>query len=295
MTNHDPYAEAIADLEAKMAEIKGTIDMLKRMRGLSVGNVKLDAHGGATAASATTPASEPIKADLIVTDTSGHIISVEAKSFEGPELAAIAVKQLETANCPMTARDIWAALARNGIQLTMRDPAYSIIMALKQRRAAEGDLVLTGYGKWALRKWFAANEIEELERKWGGTGGRDSKAHAEKTRAAIEKIIARGQGWGKRRTVTAEHMTKAYEAIQRGESKLAAATAAGIKHPTFAWYWKAFEMENWKPGLPFPPAKRAVELEKAPKKHEMWPAEKHANGHAKDNGPQLVLRPAEKL
>jgi hypothetical protein len=89
-------------------------------------------------------------------------------------------------------------------------------------------------------------------------------------------------------------MAKAYEAIQRGKPKLAAATAAGIAHPTFAWYWKAFRMEDWRPGLPFPPPKRELELRKAPKKHEMWPEGRNsANGHAKDDGPQLTLRPAE--
>ena len=81
-------------------------------------------------------------------------------------------------------------------------------------------------------------------------------------------------------------MAKAYEAIQNSASKLAASKAAGIAHPTFAWYWKAFEMEKWKPGLPFPPARRAAELEKAPKKHEMWPRE----GVEWETGPQLVLR-----
>jgi hypothetical protein len=267
MTTHtDPYSATIADLEAKVAELLSTIESLKRTRAMFGGNATM-------------------RVDAVIMHADKTSTIVEVKSPEGTDLAAIAVKQLETANCPMTGRDLSAALNRAGVKLTMRDPAYSILMALKQRMKTEGDLILMGYGKWALRKWFSPSEIEALDRKWGGTGGRDPQAHAEKTRAAIKKIVARGEQWGKRRTVTGEHMTRAYEAIQRGKSKLAAATAAGIAHPTFAWYWKAFEMENWRPGLPFPPAKRPVELKKAPKKEGMWP-EGRSNGHSNGKGPQ---------
>jgi hypothetical protein len=276
----DPFTPTIDALEAKVAEMLATIGMLKRERAVYRGEPLV-------------PASRP---DLVVTDRQGAAVAiVEAKrTLEGAELAAAAVKQLESGNCSMTAREISLALMRAGVRLTMRDPAYSVLIALKQRRQAEGDLVLTGYGKWALRKWFAPNEVEELERKWGGTGGRDRDAHAQTTRVAIKKIVSRGGQWGKRRTVTAEHMTKAYEAIQQGKSKLAAATTAGIKAPTFAWYWQVFRMEDWRPGLPFPPPKREIELKKPPKKHEMWPeGRQKANGHVKDNEPQLTLRPAE--
>lgn len=281
---NDHYSATIADLEAQVGQLMDAIETLKRMRALSVG-------GNDPATKVST--SQPIKADLVVTDASGKTISIETKTFEGVELAMIAVKQIETANCPMTGRDIWAALTRNGIQLTMRDPAYSIIMALKQRLKTDRDVILTGYGKWALRKWFSATEVEELDRKWGGTGGRDRLAHAEKTRAAVKEKIARGEAWGRRRTVTGEHMAKAYYAIRHGASKNKAAQEAEIKWPTFNWYWQRFKMEDWKPGLEFPPARREVEMAGPVPRELMWPLENNTNGHAKDNGPQLMLRPAE--
>lgn len=277
MTNRsetpDPFSSTIAALEAKVADTLAIIEKLKRERAV---------HLGEPLQSASPPTATP---------EVGSAADEPSAPLEGPELAAAAIKQLETANCPMTARDIWAALVRAGMhmRLTMRDPAYSILVVLKRRLKTERDVVLTGYGKWALRKWYTDSEAEELDRKWGGTGGRSKTAHAEKTSTAVKEKIARGESWGRQRTVTAEHMAKAYEVIRRGGSKLAAANAAEIKHPTFAWYWMVFEMENWKPGLPFPPARRAVPLKKAPKKHEMWPNERvgffNGNGTAKSAVP----------
>jgi hypothetical protein len=250
----DPYSATIADLEAKVAEMTATIETLKRLRSI---------YGTLETANATLGAMTALS-DAAKTSTNSKT------SLEGDELAAASVIQLETSNCPLTGREIAGALSRTGIQFSTRDPAYSVFVALKKRANSVGDVVMSGFGKWALRKWYSESEIEELKNKWGGMGGHTRADHAGRTSKAVRKRLANGESWGRQRTVTAEHMTKAYEAIQRGASKLAAATAAGIKHPTFAWYWKTFEMEKWKPGLPFPPARRAVELKKVPKKNEMW-------------------------
>ena len=91
-------------------------------------------------------------------------------------------------------------------------------------------------------------------------------------------------------------MALAFAAVQAGaKSKLACAKAGKMTWPTFALYWQQFEMENWRPGDVFPPPRRAV-LEKNREIlfDNMWPRRNGAaNGHAKDNEPQLTLRLAE--
>lgn len=277
----DPFSAAIADIEAKVTEFTGTVAMLKRQRALWYAERGLVPPGSAVFSAV---------ADAAMASTAS-VHAVEAKNvLEGDGLAAAGVSQLETSNCPLTAREIWGALSRSGIESQTRDPSYSVFVALKRRAKDVGDVVMTGFGKWALRKWYSPSEIVELEKKWGGMGGDNRDAHAKKTSEAVRKRVERGETWGRRRTVTAEAMAKAYEAIRRGESKLAAATLAGIKHPTFAWYWCAFQMENWRPGLPFPPARRVTPLEKAPKKHEMWPRETDGATTNENDPQELDLR-----
>ena len=88
-------------------------------------------------------------------------------------------------------------------------------------------------------------------------------------------------------------MAVAYAEFQRGaRSKLQLSNAAKMAYPTFNLYWGTYELEHWRPGDPFPPARRTVFKPQTEIRLEnMWPREKgHTNGHAKDDdGPQLSL------
>jgi hypothetical protein len=258
----DPYSAAIADLEQQVATLRATIDTLKRQRAMR--------HG------------EPLPPS---TSMQPPMIAAKAAANwdDARMLAQVSIGQLETANCPLTARDLQIALVRTGFMFAGDpNPLQTINVAL--RAHGDRDVVLCGFGKWGLRKWYSSTEIEELEQKWGGLGGRSADTHAARTREAVRKKIARGETWGKRRTITGEHMAKAYVALRKGMSKNRAVKEADISLPTLYWYWRRFKMEDWQPGLPFPPARRERDLTGPFPKGLMW---SHENGHANGKEPQM--------
>lgn len=250
----DPYSATIADLEAQVATLMATIDTLKRQRAMRQGGP-------------LPPPSIPAE----MTDWG-----------DARALAKAAIVQLESANCPLAARDLEIALVRIGAKFAIPDPLRAINVAL--RAHGHPDVILVGFGKWALRKWYPSDEIEELEKKWGGLGGRSADTHAERTREAVRKKIARGEAWGKRRTITGDRFEKVYVALRKGMSKNRAVREADISLPTLYWYWRRFKMEDWQPGLPWPPARRESDLRGPLPKGLMWSPE---NGHTNGKEPQM--------
>lgn len=262
----DPYEAAVRSLLAKKSRLMAEVEAIEK----SLQAIE-EARGAAAPSSGA------------VVAPASHAAPMVADKFRGLGLEPASAKVLsESDHLELTAKQIWTVLAAAGYSLLSERPEQSVSWALRKRETKVGDVILVGDGKWGMTDWYSQARLKELRETRNNASTRNHVEHVAKTKAGIANAkLTRLDHWGRRRVVTAEHMTKAYEVIRAGGSKLAAATAAGIKHPTFGWYWMVFEMENWKPGLPFPPARRAVELKKAPKKHEMWPLE---NSHANRNG-----------
>ncbi len=208
-------------------------------------------------------------------------------------LGEACAKQLaENRGVELTAKQVWAAISAAGFSILSERPEGAVNWALRKREKKEADVVLVGDGKWGLVEWYSPAQIKKFRDSRNNASGRNHIEHVERTRAGIANAKrTRLDHWGRKRSITGEQMAEAYYAIQRGaKSKLQAAKAAKMAWPTFTYYWCNYKMENWKPGDPFPPARRAV-AKKGPeiKLEDMWPREKgSANGHANGNGTAVV-------
>ena len=265
----DPYEAVAAPLRAKETRLVAELDAVRKsLAGIEAAR---EAAGFDQAMS-----------DVVETSSKAPPVIVSEK-YKGKGLEQAVVVSLETRyGYAATAKEIWGQLARANYSLLSDRPEQSVSWALRKREKKFGDVILIGNGKWGLTKWYSDEKLAEFRAARTNASGRNHEEHVEKTKAEIANAKEnRLEHWGRRRRVTAEQMAKAYEIIRAGGSKLAAATAAGIEHPTFGWYWMVFEMENWRPGLPFPPARRPVPLERAPKKHAMWQSDE---GFLKGNG-----------
>ena len=143
-------------------------------------------------------------------------------AHEGPfaklSLPDAAMKQLELGG-PQTAEEIWAALSAGGVVITAKNPVHAVHWSLR-RRARKGANVHSVNKKWSLKP-----------PKKGGMANRNRDAHIERTKAGIAHFKRRtGISWGRKRTVTAEHIAKFREAFDRGDAVSKAAKYAGISN-----------------------------------------------------------------
>ena len=272
--NRDPYEAAVAPLRAKEARLVAELDAVRK----SLAAIETAREAANWVSDSNSDARTSLTASTFLTPPG----RVSAK-YNGLGLEQACAKVVaESDQIELTGKQIWSVLSAAGYSLLSERPEQSVSWALRKRERKVGDVILVGDGKWGMVNWYSQARLKELRASRNNASTRNHVEHVAKTKAGIANAKQNRLGhWGRKRSVTGEQMAKAYEAIQNGASKLAASKAAGIAHPTFAWYWKAFEMENWRPDLPFPPARRAVENAKAPKKHEMWPRE---NGHVNGNG-----------
>jgi hypothetical protein len=276
----DPYEAADVPLRAKEARLVAELDAVRKSRA---------AIAAARLAAGTPPA--------VYTAGAATEVSTDSK-YKGMGLEAAAAARLaECDHVEQTVKQIWAALFAEGFSIVSARPEGAVNWALRKREKKVGDVILVGDGKWGMTGWYSAARVKEIRAKRTNASGRNHEEHVENTKAGIANARKTRLGtWGRRLVVTGEQMKIAYEEYQRGaKSKLQLARAANIVWPTFNLYWKNFEMENWRPGDPFPPPRRETPKESTEIKLEnMWPrANGHANGHSKDSEPQLTLRPAE--
>ncbi len=279
----DPYEAAALSLREKRARLLAEVAAIDK--SLAAIEAAREAAGTPTHSSAErpTPASIPITA---------------ADKFKGMGLGEAAATQLsEYKGIELTAKQIWAVLSRAGFSILSDRPEGAVNWALRKREKKEGDVVLVGNGKWGMVDWYSPEKVAEYRANRNVASGRNHSEHVEKTKAGIANAMqTRLRHWGRRRTITGDQMAAAYYAFQRGaKSKLALAKAANMAWPTFNLYWREYEMENWRPNDAFPPPRRKVVKENSEIRLEsMWPREEgHANGHSKNDGPQLSLQPAE--
>jgi len=161
---------------------------------------------------------------------------------EGPfaklSLPDAAMKQLEIGG-PQTSEEIWAALSAGGVVITAKNPVHAVHWSLR-RRARKDANVQSVNKKWSLKP-----------PKKGGMANRNRDDHIEKTKAGIAHFKTRtGISWGRKRTVTAEHIARFREAFDRGEPASKAAKYAGISNAYF--YMNREDILSWKPGMPWP-------------------------------------------
>lgn len=285
----NPYESAVAALREKEARLIAEIEAVRKSIAsletaqIAAGYVSCSAHASLT-----------VDATLV----SGTVPALVLDKFKGLGLEQAAAKVLsESDHIELTAKQIWNALSAAGYSLLSDRPEQSVSWALRKRERKVKDVILVGDGKWGMVDWYSQARLKELRSSRNNASTRNSAEHIARTKAGIANAKRnRLQHWGRRRTITAEQMTAAYNQFQRGaKSKLQLAKAANMAWPTFNLYWRQYEMENWRPDDPFPPRRRVVPKENSEIRLEnMWPRESSpTNGHAKDDGPQLTLRPVD--
>lgn len=285
MANHvlpDPYEAAAAPLRAKEARLVAELEAVRK---------------GLVAIAAAREASDFVTSQILAEHPSlGSTPIIAAEKFKGMGLGEAMAKQLaESDRIEQTAKQLWAAIHAAGFRILSTNPEGAANWALRKREKNPGDVILIGDGKWGMTNWYSPGQIQRFRASRTNASGRNRAEHVEKTKAGIANARkSRLANWGPRRKITGDQMAAAYSEFQRGaRSKLQLAKAAKMAWPTFNLYWSEYEMENWRPGDPFPPNRREVPRKKI-RLDNMWPRENtQTNGHAKHNGPQLPLRPAE--
>jgi hypothetical protein len=287
-SNSDPYEAADAPLREKEGRLIAELEAVRQSRAAIA--------AARVAAGRETDTAKPT--GIVSPAMLPALSEPQLNKFKGMGLETAAAKYLsESDQIELTARQVWNALAASGFTILSDRPEQSVSWALRKREKKVGDVILIGDGKWGMVAWYSKDRVRDIRAKRTNASGRNHAEHVEKTKAGIANARnTRLNEWGPRRKITAEQMAKAYYAIQNGaRSKLEAAKAGDMVWPTFNFYWCYFEMEDWKPGKPFPPTRRAIAKKgRDIRFEEMWaPENKRPNGHAKDSGPQLELQPAE--
>lgn len=272
----DPYEAAEASLRKKEARLIAELEAVRK--GLAAIGLAREASD------------MPISAALIP--------PAQSEKFKGMGLAEALTRQLaDSDRVEKTAKQLWAAISAVGFHVTSKNPEGAANWALRKREKEKGDVFLVGNGKWGMTAWYSPGQVQRFRAARNNTSGRNHDEHVENTKRGIANAMkSRLSYWGPKRKITGDQMALAFAAYQAGaKSKLACAKAGKMAWPTFAFYWQLFEMEKWRPGAEFPPPRRVT-----PKRNQeilfenMWPREKDvANGHDKNNGPQLSLQPAE--
>lgn len=277
----DPYEAAAAPLRAKRARLVAEIEAVDK--SLAAIAVAREASGFVfSSAYKLPPGLEPLP-----------------EKFRGIGLGEALMRQLaESDHIEKTVKQLWTSIHAAGFCITSKNPEGAANWALRKREKEKGDVVLIGDGKWGMTDWYSPGQVQRFKAARNNASGRNHAEHVEKTKDGIANALrTRLEQWGRKRTITGEQMALAYVAFQRGaKSKLALAKAAEMSWPTFAFYWQTFEMEKWRPGDAFPPARRTTpKINQEIRLENMWPRQdaQHTNGHDKDNEPQRELRPAE--
>ncbi len=272
----DPYEAADAPLREQEARLVAELNGVRALRA----SIAAARAGSASRGLYAVPESP---AQKVSTATS----IVAAGKFRGMGLGEACATQLaENRGVELTSKQIWAAISAAGFSILSERPEGAVNWALRKREKKEADVILVGDGKWGLVEWYSPAQLKKFRDSRNVASGRNHIEHVERTKAGIANAKrTQLDHWGRKRSITAEQMAKSYAAIRSGSSKLQAAKAGNMAWPTFNWYWMTFQMEKWKPGLPFPPERREAVLERPLKSHEMWPVA-ITNGHENLSGSQ---------
>ena len=269
----DPYEAAVRSLLAKKARLQTEIEAIEK----SLSAIE-EARGAATPIQG--PNVPAVSASLAPTPP-----PFVSEKFKGLGLEGASTKVLsESDHLELTAKQIWTALSAAGYSLLSDRPEQSVSWALRKREKKVGDVILVGDGKWGLVEWYSPAQIKKFRDTRNNASGRNHIEHVARTKAGIANAKnTRLDHWGRKRSITAEQMTAAYDALRNGaRSKLQAAKAGNMAWPTFNYYWCQYEMEKWKPGESWPPPRREIpKTGPEIRLEDMWPREK---GSANGNG-----------
>jgi hypothetical protein len=283
-TPPNPYEAAVASLREKEARLVAELDAVRK----SIASLETALVAGGYNVSVSASVSSSVSVEAAVARARAAVDAAlrttVSDKFKGLGLEQAASTVLsESDHTELTAKQIWGILSGSGFTLLSDRPEQSVAWALRKRERKIGDVILVGDGKWGMAAWYSQARLKELRDSRNNASTRNHVEHVEKTKAGIANAKAnRGLvQWGRRRSVTGEQMALAYHAIQGGaKSKLQAAKAAKMAWPTFNFYWCEYELENWKPGDAFPPAKRNVPKHASDfQLANMWPRNDRANAN----------------
>lgn len=159
--------------------------------------------------------------------TADHIdhIDIEAVApkssdrFEGMTQPQMAFDVLEKSGAPMLPREILDIWVKHGVEPYGADRVKKVQSALKRRQKSPGDVLHVGSGKWALRAWYSAAEIERFISLEDGAGARDKAEHQKRMVEGIKKAKARGAHYGGAPKILPEQWELAKKLIADGETK----------------------------------------------------------------------------
>jgi hypothetical protein len=177
-------------------------------------------------------------------------------------------KQLAIVGKPQLPREIWEALKAAGVQSAHGDPVNAVRSALKRRASTHGDVFLVGDGKWGRKDWYTEEQLAVIKKSVGGMGGRDARAHSERTKAGMNVARKRGAKPGAPRTFTEEKVIELRRLLADGVRVQHACEKIGISGALYYVYrnrirvWK--EGEHWPPPEPTEEELARVEAEAAP-------------------------------
>lgn len=159
---------------------------------------------------------------------------------------------LKASKKPKTPQQIWQSLEKQGYESNSSAPEASVRWALKKLLVQGGDIVRVGVNQWNLRSRYTKAALERLLAKGAGRGGRTTDEHVARTLAGIEKAKAAGKPWHRPSKINAENVGTFKRMLVAGASVREIAKALSVTVPTVYKYRTA--VESWNVGDPWPPS-----------------------------------------
>jgi hypothetical protein len=150
------------------------------------------------------------------------------KPFFGIGLPQACVDVLVQNKQPLGNVEIAKRLEDAGFPFPSKDHASSVEGALRRRVKSHDDVARVQAGTWGLLSWYTEDEIRGFADAIGKVPGRDTKAHTEATRAAVQSRKEQGVRFGRLPKFDDATMDRAIDLLENGVSSRDVAKTLGV-------------------------------------------------------------------